>query len=140
MSRREAHALRTSLVVGRTGWPTGSVDREDPSLYHGLAGVVMALHEAHVHFGDDRYGEAAARGAEALTAQVEVLDDSSLYFGLTGVAVALHALGRDDAARRALQRVRAASTGSAGTRCSSCSWATPASDWARCRPGTWIWP
>jgi hypothetical protein len=31
------------------------VDCGDPSLYHGLAGVVLALHEAHQHFGDDWY-------------------------------------------------------------------------------------
>jgi hypothetical protein len=102
-------ACAADLARGGADWlaDAASVDRDDPSLYHGLAGVVVALREAEVHFGDDRYGEAADRGAEALTAQVEVLDDCSLYFGLTGVAVALHALGRQDAAQRALQRVRA---------------------------------
>ncbi len=75
-------------------------------LYHGLAGVVLALNEAHQHFGEERYGQAAARGADALSAQVDDIEECSLYFGLTGVAVALRALGRDDAAGRALNRVR----------------------------------
>jgi hypothetical protein len=68
--------------------------------------VVLALHEAHRHFGDDRYGLAVERGADALSAQVDGVEDCSLYFGLVGVAVALRALGRDEAAGRALNRVR----------------------------------
>ncbi len=83
-----------------------ALDRRDSSLYHGLAGVVLALHEAHQHFGDDRYGEAVVRGADVLSEQVDDLDDCSLYFGLAGLAVALRALGRDAAADRAISRVR----------------------------------
>ena len=96
------------LARGAADWLVDHAepDREDPSLYHGLAGVVLALHEAHVHFGDDRYGEAVARGAEKQTAQVEVLENCSLYFGLAGVGMTLQALGHDDAAQRAWQRVR----------------------------------
>jgi hypothetical protein len=78
----------------------------DPSLYHGMAGVVLALHEVHQHFGDDRYRQAVVRGADALSAHIDGLADSSLYFGLAGVAVALRALGRDAAADRALSQVR----------------------------------
>jgi Lanthionine synthetase C-like protein len=78
----------------------------DASLYHGLAGVVLALHDAHQYFGDDRYGQAVARGADELSAQVDSLENCSLYFGLAGVAVALRALGRAEAADRALARVR----------------------------------
>ena len=81
-------------------------DPGDPSLYHGLAGVVLALNEAHQHFGDDRYHQAVVRGADALTAQVDDLEDCSLYFGLAGIAAALRALGRDAAADGALARVR----------------------------------
>jgi hypothetical protein len=81
-------------------------DPQDPSLYHGLAGVVLALHEAHQHFGDDRYRQAVRRGADELSAHVDGLADSSLYFGLSGVAVVLRVLGRDAAADRALNRVR----------------------------------
>jgi hypothetical protein len=75
-------------------------------LYHGQAGIVLALHEAHKHFGDDRYGQAVARGSDALSEQVDGIGSCSLYFGLVGVAVALRALGRDEAADRALSRVR----------------------------------
>jgi len=81
-------------------------DREDPSLYHGLAGVVLALHEAERHFGEDRYAQAVERGADALTEMIGGLEDCSLYGGLTGVAFALRVLGRDAAADRALSLVR----------------------------------
>jgi len=101
-------AQAASLARGAADWlldGTG-VDPADPSLYHGLAGVVLALHEAHEHFGDERYRLAAEAGADALSAQVDDIHGCSLYFGLAGVAVALRALGRDAAADRALDRVR----------------------------------
>lgn len=103
---RGARAAR--LARGGADWLIGSgaADLEDPSLYHGLPGVVLALHEAHQHFGDEWYRQAAERGADALSAQVDGLEGCSLYFGLAGVAVALRALGRDAAADRALNRVR----------------------------------
>jgi hypothetical protein len=96
------------LARGAADWllDVTHVDPGDASLYHGLAGVVLALHEAHQHFGDDRYRRAAARGADALSGQVEGLEGCSLYFGLAGVAVALRALGSDAAADRAWNRVR----------------------------------
>ena len=101
-------AQAAQLARGAADWlidGTGT-DPADPSLYHGLAGVVLALHEAHQHFGDDRYRRAVEAGADALSARVDGLDGCSLYFGLTGVAVALRVLGRDAAADRALSRVR----------------------------------
>jgi Lanthionine synthetase C-like protein len=103
---RGAQAAR--LARGAADWLTEGTrsDPADVSLYHGLAGVVLALHEAHQHFGDDRYRQAVARGADELSARVDGLEDCSLYFGLTGVAVALRALGREAAADRALNRVR----------------------------------
>lgn len=95
------------LARGAADWLAERAVSEsvDLSLYHGLAGVVLALHEAHQHFGDDHYRQAVAHGADVLTARVDGLEDCSLYFGLTGVAVALRALGRDTAADRALNRV-----------------------------------
>jgi hypothetical protein len=68
--------------------------------------VVLALNEAHQHLGDDRYHQAVARGAGALSAQVDSIEDCSLYFGLAGIAFALRVLGRDAAADRALTRIR----------------------------------
>jgi hypothetical protein len=97
---RLAHGAADWMISG-AGAAAG-----DPSLYHGLAGVVLALHEAHQHFGDDRYRQAVVRGADALSAHIDGLADSSLYFGLAGVAVALRVLGRDAAADQALSRVR----------------------------------
>ena len=95
------------LARGAADWLVGApLVPEDPSLYHGLAGVVLALHEADEHLGDHRYGDAVAGGADALAAHVDQLEDCSLYFGLTGVAVALRALGHDEPADRALQLVR----------------------------------
>jgi hypothetical protein len=100
-------AQAACLARGAADWllDGATADPADLSLYHGPAGVVLALHEAHQHFGDDRYGR-AARGADALSAQAGGVEDCSLYFGLAGIAVALRALGRDAAASRALGRVR----------------------------------
>ncbi len=95
-----ARAATEWLMRAMTAPPT------DVSLYRGLAGSVLALREAAEHFDDSRYGRAADRAADVLTEAVDQLTDSSLYFGLTGIAVALHAMGRDDAAARALTRVR----------------------------------
>jgi Lanthionine synthetase C-like protein len=72
---------------------------------------VLALLEAQRHFRDDRYGDAALRGAAAIAAAVDHEDNCSLYFGLAGMAVALHAvhtqLGEASAAAdRAMDRVR----------------------------------
>jgi hypothetical protein len=104
---RGAQAAR--LARGATDWLIDGLaaDAEDPSLYHGLAGVLLALNEAYRHFDDDRYGQAVARGADVLSAGVDDMEGCSLYFGLAGAAVALRALGRDAAADRALNRVRA---------------------------------
>jgi len=107
-SQGERGAQAARLARGAADWLAESAvsDPADLSLYRGLSGVVLALHEVQRHFGDERYGEAVARGADVLGAAVDSLEDSSLYFGLTGVAVALRALGRDIAADRALNRVR----------------------------------
>ncbi|KQX66909.1 lanthionine synthetase C family protein [Angustibacter sp. Root456] len=79
----------------------------DPSLYHGLAGMLLGLREAQQHFGDGRYDEVVDRGVDALAGHVDGEENASLYFGLAGMAFALRVLGRDDAAERALAGVRA---------------------------------
>ena len=86
----------------------------DPTLYSGAAGIVIALLEGHRHFGDDRYADAAARGAQAIAVAAGDWELFSLYTGLAGLAVALHAVagylgdpGAERAAWRALARVRA---------------------------------
>lgn len=101
-------AYAEQLARGVANWLAAAVttDLDDPSLYHGLAGVVLALREAESHFGDLRYGRLVDRGADVLTDMVDDLEDCSLYFGLAGVAVALRAVGRDAAADQALARVR----------------------------------
>ncbi|MFI5897952.1 lanthionine synthetase LanC family protein [Actinoplanes sp. NPDC051513] len=95
------------------GLPRAGIDEADHSLYSGMAGVVLALLEGQCHFRDDRYGDAALRGAAALAAAVDDEQSCSLYFGLAGTAVALRAvhslLGDEPAARaadRALSSVR----------------------------------
>jgi hypothetical protein len=92
---------------------TATSEESNPTLYYGTAGVVLALLEGHRHFGDDRYGDAALRGAHAIAAAIDEWDHDSLYFGLAGMAFALRAVQRllDDqaagaAADRALTRVR----------------------------------
>jgi hypothetical protein len=97
------------LALGGTEWLIADpavLDADDPSLYHGLSGVLLALHEAHQHFGDEHYARALEQGTDALSDRVDGLEDCSLYFGLAGVAVALHALDRRQAADRALSRIR----------------------------------
>jgi hypothetical protein len=86
----------------------------DPDLYAGSAGIVLALLEAHHHFGDDRWAGLASRGARGLAARVDDPDlHPSLHFGATGIAFVLHEVGErlDDpvlhrAAGRCLARVR----------------------------------
>jgi hypothetical protein len=94
------------LARAAVGWLIGALPglEDDPSLYHGRAGALWALHEADAV--DGALG-AAARVADALADEVDTLEDCSLYFGLTGVAVALSRAGRHGAAERALDRVRA---------------------------------
>ena len=100
-------------------WTSHPGDNEvDPTLYSGGAGMVITLLEAHRHFSDDRYADAAVRAARALAAVVPEWELSSLYFGLSGMAVALLAVtehlgdsAAERSARRALDRVRALSDG-----------------------------
>jgi hypothetical protein len=74
-------------------WPyLRSADEPDPTLYSGAAGIVLALLEGYRHFGDQRYGDAALRGARSIAAAIDEVDHCSLYFGLTGMAVALYAV------------------------------------------------
>jgi hypothetical protein len=102
-----------STGAGLTWAATVPGAEADFSLYHGAAGIVLALLEARQHFGDDRYGDAAMRGAAGIAAAADDEENCSLYFGLAGMAVALHAvhvqLGDSSAgaaARRALDAVR----------------------------------
>jgi hypothetical protein len=117
-----------SLALGALDWILGSARGTEAgltwaatvpgaeanfSLYHGAAGIVLALLEAQQHFEDDRYGDAAIRGAAAIAAAADHEGHCSLYFGLAGMAVALHAVHAQlgdspagTAARRALGQVR----------------------------------
>lgn len=109
MAERAARTDQVTLLArGAADWllTMRNADEQDPSLHHGQAGVVLALQEAFEHFGDERYRRAVADGGDALAGSVDGLEDCSLYFGLAGVAVALRSLGRDEAADRALSRVR----------------------------------
>ncbi len=98
----------TCLARGAADWLLNRhfADSEDPSLYHGQAGVLLALQEAFEHFGDERYRRAVAEGRDALAVHVESLEDCSLYFGLAGVAGTLRSLDESKAADRALTRIR----------------------------------
>ena len=85
-----AHKRGTALAW--TGRPDD--DEPDPTLYSGTAGIVLALLEGYRHFGEDRYAQAAARGARTLAAAVtREWPLSSLYFGLAGLAFALREVG-----------------------------------------------
>ncbi|MFC7596067.1 lanthionine synthetase LanC family protein [Terrabacter sp. GCM10028922] len=90
---------------------TPGKDWEDPSLYHGRAGILLALEDARAQVDDAGYDDALELGCDSLSAIVDEEENCSLYFGLTGTAFTLHALGREAAARRALHRVRERSEG-----------------------------
>jgi Lanthionine synthetase C-like protein len=96
----------TAIADGDGVWWSGkpSSAEPDPTLYHGTAGIVLALLEAHAHFGDARWGELARRGTRWLAATIDTLDTvryPALYIGTTGTAFALHQaaerLGDDEA-------------------------------------------
>jgi Lanthionine synthetase C-like protein len=98
-----AWLLNTAIPVdGGLVWPDAA---DDPQLYHGTAGVVLALLEAYHHFGDERYADAAVRAAATVAAAVDDWEYDGFYVGLTGMAFALSSLDRQ-AAARALERVR----------------------------------
>jgi Lanthionine synthetase C-like protein len=112
-----SQAAAEQLAAAALDWLLGPAhaasDKADHTLYHGTAGIVLALLEAQAHFGDDRYGDAALRGAAAIAEAAGQEEGSSLYFGLAGQAVALHAVAGQladnpaaAAAGRALERVR----------------------------------
>ncbi len=125
---RPGGAAAERLALGALDWMLGAARVTDAgltwaaavpggaadfSLYHGAAGIVLALLEAQRHFGDDRFGDAAVRGAAAVAAAAGEQDSCSLYFGLAGQAVALHAVhvqlgdpAAATAASSALNRVR----------------------------------
>lgn len=67
-------------------------DDPDPTLYHGAAGIAVALLEAYAHFGDDRYADAAVAAARWMVDESNGWELSSLYFGVVGRAFALHAV------------------------------------------------
>jgi lantibiotic modifying enzyme len=96
-------------------WTGSPGDAElNPTLYSGTAGIVLAFLEGYQHSGDDRYAQAAARGARTIADAVDQeWELSSLYFGLAGMAFALRTvhdmLGdhrASQAASRALDLVR----------------------------------
>ena len=85
----------TAVADGDGVWWSGkpSSAEPDPTLYHGSAGIVLALLEADAHFGDGRWGELALRGTRWLAGAVDTLDTArypALYFGTAGTAFALH--------------------------------------------------
>ena len=106
---RQAEETETGLA-----WrAVASESKPNRSLYYGTGGIVLALLEGRQHFGEDRYGDAALRGAQWIAAEVEGCDDSSYYFGLAGMAFVLDAVHRQlgdatsgAASARALDLVR----------------------------------
>ncbi len=125
---RLGHRDPETLALAALDWLVSSARgaEPDPTLYSGDAGIVLTLVEAHRHFDDDRWADAAVRGARGLAAALDGWDHRSLYFGTTGMAVALHAvallpgrLRRRTAARRALTGSEPPLTASAGGRSSS---------------------
>jgi hypothetical protein len=94
----------TAVADGDGVWWSGkpSSAEPDPTLYHGTAGIVLALLEADAHFGGRRWAELAVRGTRWLAGVVDTLDTArypALYVGTAGTALALYeAAGRLGAA------------------------------------------
>jgi Lanthionine synthetase C-like protein len=119
--------IEATAVADEDGaWWSGrpSSGEPDPSLYHGTAGILLALLEAHAHFGDPRWGELALRGTRWLAAEMDTFDVArypALYVGTAGMAFALYQAaerlgdamvgGARAAAMGGLARVRAAFDG-----------------------------
>lgn len=109
MPARHARADAASELAGlAVQWLLNAKDSgwDDYSLYHGRSGILLALHETAEMPGGHVLDDPIQSGLDRLTEEVERVDDCSLYFGLSGMAFTLNSLGREDAARRALQRVR----------------------------------
>ena len=104
-ARAEAASELAGLAVQ---WLLGATDSDwdDYSLYHGRSGILLAMHEAAEMAGGHVLDDTIQSGLDRLTEEVERVDDCSLYFGLAGMAFTLNSLGREDAAHRALRRVR----------------------------------
>lgn len=103
---RAAEAEELAHEAVRWMLNNSSEDSDDYSLYHGRAGVLLALQEARGQVPEPELDVALEQGLARLTEDVDRVEDASLYFGLTGVAFTLHALGQPGAARTALRRVR----------------------------------
>ena len=116
----------TAVADGDGVWWSGkpSSDEPDPTLYHGSAGIVLALLEADAHFGGGRWRELALRGTRWLAGAVDTWDTArypALYFGTAGTVLALHQaagrLGDRGADGDVAETARAAATrGLAGVR------------------------
>ncbi|MFC5173709.1 lanthionine synthetase LanC family protein [Streptomyces mutomycini] len=98
-----------SLAVGALQWllkaargtdnglawsETPAVEHTTPDVYRGTSGVLPALLDAWRYFGDDRYADAALRGARSVAEAVDNWEDSGLYTGVAGMAVALRGVHR----------------------------------------------
>ncbi|MFG3142380.1 lanthionine synthetase LanC family protein [Streptomyces sp. NPDC048211] len=123
-------ALEWLLKAGRDtdgglGWPDRLIDDQvTPVLYSGTSGVLATLLDAWLYFADDRYADAAVRGARSVAAAVENWEASGLYTGVAGMAVALRGVHRvlgDSAAGasadRALHILRSRYDGTAWNDC-----------------------
>ncbi|MEL5957520.1 lanthionine synthetase LanC family protein [Streptomyces sp. CLV115] len=82
-------------VDGGLAWPgTPADDQVTPELYSGTSGVLLALLDAWRYFADDRYADAALRGARSVADAVDGWEDCGLYTGVAGMAVALRGAHR----------------------------------------------
>ena len=106
---------RESSDGGALAWSYApSAEKTYPGLYYGTSGIVLTLLEGWRHFGEDRYADAALRGARSIAEAVPSCDADGLYTGLAGMAYALRAVERltgdaasGAAADHALERVKA---------------------------------
>ncbi|WP_333734048.1 lanthionine synthetase LanC family protein [Streptomyces sp. IBSBF 3010] len=101
--------MKAARDVGHgLAWPYNlAAEQVTPTLYSGTSGVLPALLDAWRYFADDRYADAASRGARSVAAVVGGWENSGLYTGVAGMAVALRGVHRtlgDTAAGAAADR------------------------------------
>ena len=89
------------------GWPEAPGEEVDNALYGG-AGVILTMLDAYAATNDQRFSDAAQRGADHLVANLGGADYawSGFYVGIGGAGFVLDECGRHDAVATILEGVR----------------------------------
>ncbi|HUR77635.1 MAG TPA: lanthionine synthetase LanC family protein [Acidimicrobiales bacterium] len=78
---------------------------DDPSLYDGGAGVILALLDAHAASDDGRFRSKAEEIGAYERAQIQATPYRGFYVGLAGMGFALRELGDDEGVRACIEAI-----------------------------------